>query len=246
MMLSLPNVQRIDTVVYGEGPLEVHSIWPTIQGEGPFAGTPAIFIRLTGCNLQCPMCDTDYTSKRMLMSSEDIIDRINQIRGSGIINHSIIVITGGEPFRQNITELVLDLASVGYMIQIETNGTLWQPTFVRVWERAWKFFPVHIVCSPKLSYVAAPIKRYIDTYKYVLQAGNVDEKDGLPTQTLGYSGRVYRDSDFLIKWPGRIFVQPLDEQNEEKNRANLQVCVDSSMKHGYRLTTQMHKVAGLD
>ena len=44
--------------------LEVVDLWQTIQGEGPFAGMRAIFIRLAGCNLQCPFCDTDYTSKR--------------------------------------------------------------------------------------------------------------------------------------------------------------------------------------
>ena len=47
-----------------DGTLEVHSIFKTIQGEGPFCGTPAVFIRLAGCNLQCPWCDTCllYTS----------------------------------------------------------------------------------------------------------------------------------------------------------------------------------------
>ena len=42
-----------------EGTLQVHSIFKTIQGEGPFCGTPCVFVRLAGCNLQCPACDTD-------------------------------------------------------------------------------------------------------------------------------------------------------------------------------------------
>ena len=56
------NSQAIEkSAHYTTRSYDVHSIFPTIQGEGPFVGQPAIFIRLAGCNLQCPACDTDYT-----------------------------------------------------------------------------------------------------------------------------------------------------------------------------------------
>jgi len=48
--------------------LEVQDIFSTIQGEGPFAGKPAVFLRLAGCNLRCFFCDTDFESRRTTLS----------------------------------------------------------------------------------------------------------------------------------------------------------------------------------
>ena len=73
----LPNSQPIEKRSRDADVLEVHSIFYTLQGEGPFCGSPAIFIRLAGCNLQCPGCDTDYTSKREHLSPETIVKRLN-------------------------------------------------------------------------------------------------------------------------------------------------------------------------
>jgi 7-carboxy-7-deazaguanine synthase len=98
-----------------DGMLEVHSIFDTIQGEGPLAGTPATFIRLAGCNLQCVWCDTEYT-ERTLQHPADIATQCNQ---------NLVVITGGEPMRQNLVPLVMRLRSQGkYYVQVETNGTI--------------------------------------------------------------------------------------------------------------------------
>lgn len=54
--------------------LEVVKIFHTLQGEGPFAGTPAIFVRLGGCNLQCKFCDTEFDHFNSL-SISDIIEK---------------------------------------------------------------------------------------------------------------------------------------------------------------------------
>ena len=69
----MKNQQLADKPVLNETglSLQVNSIFYTIQGEGPFAGRPAIFIRLAGCNLQCPGCDTEYT-KRQTMTVDEI------------------------------------------------------------------------------------------------------------------------------------------------------------------------------
>ena len=66
------------------GVLKVHSIFNTIQGEGPLAGKPAVFVRLAGCNLQCVQCDTDYTSKEEKLSPPAIVERIKSLRGYGL------------------------------------------------------------------------------------------------------------------------------------------------------------------
>ena len=61
------NTQPAEKQVKSSGLiLAINSIFYTIQGEGPFAGSPAVFVRLAGCNLQCPMCDTEYTSRQQM------------------------------------------------------------------------------------------------------------------------------------------------------------------------------------
>ncbi|WP_404603863.1 4Fe-4S cluster-binding domain-containing protein, partial [Raoultella planticola] len=82
--------------------LEVHSIFSTIQGEGPFCGRPAVFVRLAGCNLQCPGCDTEYTQNRERLNYGSILQNIEERLMSTSSNANLIVISGGEPFRQNI------------------------------------------------------------------------------------------------------------------------------------------------
>lgn len=99
--------------------LDVIDVWNTIQGEGPFAGCPATFVRLAGCNLKCTLCDTDYTSKRRVMSLLELVTWIRTLCAS-----DLVVITGGEPFRQNVNKLVEVLLGYGYKVQVETNGTL--------------------------------------------------------------------------------------------------------------------------
>lgn len=201
-----------------------------MQGEGPFAGTPAVFVRLAGCNLQCPFCDTDYTSGRQQITVEQCVTSVLGIRSYGLV-----VITGGEPFRQNITPLCQALLDVGYTVQIETNGTMFADV---------DFPPeVVIVCSPKTGGLHHVLQTRVNAWKYVLEAGRVDS-DGLPTSILG-AGRPARPPK---GHPGRVYVQPLDYGNgldSAENSANLKAAVQSCMDHGYSLCLQLHKQLGL-
>lgn len=231
-------------------PLDVHSVFYTIQGEGPFAGSPAVFVRLAGCNLQCPLCDTDYTSKREFLTTVDLRDRVIAASDGLPANHTqairtreamrkpspLVVITGGEPFRQDITYHVWALLDAGFPVQIETNGTLFIPDFP--YER------VTIVCSPKAGKVNKHLAPYITAYKYVIRAGEV-APDGLPTLALAHpaSPRVARPPHGFM---GTVYVQPCDEGNNVRNSKNLTAAVDSAMKHGYTLGIQLHKLIGVD
>jgi len=79
MTLPMLNQQLAEKrVERQDGALEIIDIFPTIQGEGPFAGEPAIFVRLAGCVLQCPLCDTDYTSGRRLISIPSLTEEIDE------------------------------------------------------------------------------------------------------------------------------------------------------------------------
>ena len=96
--------------------LELHSIFYSIQGEGFNTGLPAVFIRLSGCNLSCSWCDTDH-SCQFTMTPSEIVQFVQQWPARNI------VLTGGEPTIQDITPLVVDLRRAGLWVAIETNGT---------------------------------------------------------------------------------------------------------------------------
>ncbi len=109
----------------------INEIFYSLQGEGYFTGSPAVFLRMSGCNLKCSFCDTrheEYTD----MTAGEIIEAVRQYPSRHI------VITGGEPSLQLDSILVSLLHDEGYFIQIETNGSRQLPDDID-----W------ITCSPK-------------------------------------------------------------------------------------------------
>jgi 7-carboxy-7-deazaguanine synthase len=209
--------------------LWVQEVFYTIQGEGPFAGQPATFIRLSGCNLRCTFCDTDFTSVVWQPSIDELLHEVQKNP-----QHDLVVITGGEPLRQNIVPLILLLEKHNYTVQIETAGTLWVPGL--------DLTEAEIIVSPKTSKVHPEIEKYASAYKYVWRAGEMDE-DGLPTtnpQREGVPMFAYRPHDAAV-----IYLQALDDQDPVKNAANQKAVVDACMKHGYWLSVQIHKIVGV-
>jgi len=101
--------------------MKISEIFYSIEGEGIEIGRPEVFIRLSGCNLRCRWCDTKYALKNgKEMSVEEIFQAISK---SPCKNVSI---TGGEPLlqRKELLGLVIRLKELGYWIQINTNGTI--------------------------------------------------------------------------------------------------------------------------
>jgi|TARA_B110000263_G_scaffold91067_1_gene79651 organic radical activating enzyme len=92
-------------------------IFNSVQGEGYHTGTPSIFIRFGGCNLQCSWCDTDF-SKWDKMTVSEIMKVLSEWETKRVI------FTGGEPAMQKLRPLSNELHSKGYNIAIETNGTI--------------------------------------------------------------------------------------------------------------------------
>lgn len=99
--------------------LDVCEIFYSIQGESTYAGLPCIFIRLSGCNLNCAWCDTRYANEQSTpMTLSAIHEEI------GPINCSLVEVTGGEPLLQDNTIILIeDLIEKGYHVLIETNGS---------------------------------------------------------------------------------------------------------------------------
>lgn len=99
--------------------LKVNEIFYSIQGESTFAGCPTVFIRLTGCNLRCNYCDTEYA----------FIDGVNKTIGQIVTKVKsygcdLVEVTGGEPLIQKNTPLLIKkLLDVGFTVLLETNGS---------------------------------------------------------------------------------------------------------------------------
>lgn len=100
--------------------LRVTEIFHSIQGESSHAGRPCVFVRLTGCNLRCRWCDSEYTftgGERM-----DLDDVVARVRGYGC---NLVEITGGEPLAQSESlDLISRLLEEGFEVLIETSGSI--------------------------------------------------------------------------------------------------------------------------
>lgn len=116
--------------------MRINEIFYSLQGEGFFTGTTAVFIRFSGCNLQCDFCDTTHQSFTD-MSEDEIVQQAANYAGRHV------VITGGEPSLQLTASLVDKLHAAGKFVAIETNGTHPLPHNID-----W------ITLSPKDAYVA--------------------------------------------------------------------------------------------
>ncbi|MGJ6969320.1 7-carboxy-7-deazaguanine synthase QueE [Streptosporangium sp. G11] len=137
------------SVTVGEGRqlLIAERFGVTLQGEGPSAGHPAVFVRLSRCNLACGaadgaafVCDTPYTwdRTRFDLAAESRRESVEEVAG-WVLAHpvNLVVITGGEPLLQQVAlvELVTRLADAGRRVEIETNGTITPAPALL--ERAW-------------------------------------------------------------------------------------------------------------
>jgi organic radical activating enzyme len=109
--------------------LQLVEIFYSIQGEGTWTGTPAVFVRLAGCNLSCRFCDTDYSVKEFV-TIDDVVRRVRDA-GAGC---PMVILTGGEPFAQKETVALIDaLRGDGRRVHIESNGTIYTPLPDDVW-----------------------------------------------------------------------------------------------------------------
>ena len=136
--------------------MRVNEIFYSIQGEGRYTGTPAIFIRLAGCNLRCDFCDTEHQPYQDL-TEEEIMRQIADFPTSHV------VITGGEPMLQITQSLIHRLRNgAGKFVQVETNGTIPIKCYLPV---DW------ITCSPKFDFCPHAELRLqrIDEHKVLYQ-----------------------------------------------------------------------------
>jgi 7-carboxy-7-deazaguanine synthase len=101
--------------------MQITEVYKSLQGESTYAGLPCVFVRLTGCNLRCTWCDSEYTffGGRKL-SMEEVLNEVLQLSPGG----GLVEITGGEPMLQEreLVPLMQRLLEHGYTVLLETSG----------------------------------------------------------------------------------------------------------------------------
>ena len=230
--------------------LRVQEVFSTIQGEGPLAGTPATFVRLYGCHLKCHFCDTDFMSNDTPRGVHELVDSVNAL------GNTLVVLTGGEPLRQNVLPLVEKLLKAGHRAQIETAGSMPLPGDIGAWTRL-------IEDSGRLSFVVSPKGptarpefedpwvSSVVSWKYVVHHADATDDTGIPIAD-------YQTKDPSARHPRRLarpatidptntYIQPMDmgEGDIETSAKNLAHAIALCRRHGYRLSLQQHKLLGL-
>lgn len=238
--------------------LLVRSIFYTIQGEGPFAGYPAVFVRVAGCNrgakIDCEWCDTDFlVDSSRLMTVAQVVEQVTGFRNKLALDKPLVVLTGGEPLlHANLEVLSAELHNLGYMVQVETNGDLL---------RLASLPRASIVVSPKVS---ARANRYTKPHAQMLQRADYlkilvsSEPDSpyhkLPEYVYEFADR--RGSYNVFISPVNEYARPLvkgelatmwgDMYDRDRCRANHRYAAQLARDQAFRLSLQLHTYVELE
>lgn len=196
--------------------MKVNEIFYSLQGEGFHTGTPAVFVRLSGCNMACDFCDTDHAHGREMTDDEIVAE---------VCRHPArhVVVTGGEPLLQLTATLVGKLHAEGRTVQIETNGTL--PL-----RDGLESLVDWVTCSPK--YGRVPTIQRIDELKIVFE--------------LDHPEYIIDPATLADRGISRYSLQPCDRADAAWNAANLHACIAYILAHPrWHLSLQTHKLIGV-
>jgi organic radical activating enzyme len=208
---------------------KVVEIFRSIQGEGDQTGTPCIFIRMFGCNLKCPFCDTPegLSGSYHKFTTEKILEKIKKYP-----EIKQIIITGGEPLLQDVKKLAIDIVlSDGpkdYRVGIETNGTIALPN-----EETLPFN--HVSLSPKMPLKECKIKN-CHSLKILYPYQNGVTADEYKPMLIDPINRI----DLKMK----CFIQPIEDENGDQNLCSALQEV-YRLGHPWRLGVQLHNLIGI-
>ncbi|QFT76976.1 7-carboxy-7-deazaguanine synthase QueE [Erythrobacter sp. THAF29] len=220
-------------------------IFASLQGEGPSAGTPVAFIRLSRCNLACIWCDTAYTwhfegdnrphrdgvtyerkSNQVALDPSDAAERI------AALGQKRLVITGGEPLMQGgaLSDMLAHLPDIE--VEIETNGTTKAPSHVDIRVDQYNVSPklAHSGNQAELALIPERLDFYAGDprafFKFVIAAPE-DVKEVL---------ELHRRYHFK---PGHVFLMAEGTTSEalrEKQEWLALLCLE----HGFRMSDRLH------
>lgn len=211
---------------------QVNEVYRTIQGEGAKAGTPLIILRLQGCLVGCPWCDTKHSWDHNSASAIEVNELVAKVEKeaadncTGILLDTVLV-TGGEPAEQDLGPLTLGLWG-NFNLHLETSGTADGHMADRnLWD--W------VTVSPKEGMpggraIIPEVIQAADELKFVI--GKQEHIDAARV----FMKKYLRHDEA----PPVISLQPLSA-NEKATK----LCVDAVMQHNFRLSLQQHKILGL-
>lgn len=219
----------------------INEIFQTIQGEGVFTGLPAIFVRLQGCPVGCPWCDTRHTwvvDPAREVGVQAVLDCSNESDGWSKMSTAQIlasfqqlgyqarhvVITGGEPCLYDLQDLSTALIVAGYQVQIETSGT----SEIKTHERTWVTVSPKINMKGGLPVLLSALERANEIKHPVATERHVEELDALLATA--------RLRDDVV-----IALQPISQ----KPRAT-QLAMATCIARNWRLSIQTHKYLDID
>ena len=258
---TLPDATSLDTVSRSAANREteesstpaktyrVKSVFRTVQGEGFWAGCPAVFVRLVGCNMwsghegdreqdaqrtgaDCPLwCDTDFTKEGSEdLTADRLVSRMKEEGG----DIRFCVLTGGEPFLQADAALIEALHEAGYQVSIETNGTVpIEEAFSRE-EGEGIASPDWITCSPKLPEEQLQLEQF-DELKLVVPDYRPSDyrnfaKRGIAHEVNGEERRILQ-------------VQPEDGPRlDEAKKLAVKIATENPR---WQVSVQAHKMLGI-
>ena len=241
------GTNKIKKLDRGDGSsIPVHQTWATIQGEGPFSGLPAVFIRISGCHLACTFCDTSWDDENdPLLPMDQVAAEMTSLwqRTVGPGVRPLFIFTGGEPTRVELGPLIKEIIRLEprARCQIETAGSFWRDIMSHQ--------SVSTVVSPKTSFVHPHVEQIACAYKYVIRSTDQFHPTlGIPMSSTQVEGGLLVGLATPAKHlaGGDIYLSPCDEQNDSLNAANMAACVDLAMRYGYRVQLQVHKYLGLE
>jgi len=240
------NVGPGDYKHFDKDTLWVSKIFDTIQGEGPFAGTPATFIRLAGCNrgdkktMGCQFCDTDF---RFGMGTEMTFRAI--IKNC---NKNLVVITGGEPMIQNNLTDFLYKYCMNWEMQIESNGD----RFAKLFIPHLRLNNVTLVISPKVTK-----GKYKPLKPEILKRANylkflIDSRPESPYYNPPHwnypADQIYLSPITVYKHQPPSPVSMWDQSfiDHEATSLNYRRAAQLAMEYDYRVSLQTHLFLGLE
>lgn len=220
---------------------KINEVFESLQGEGSYTGLPSIFVRMQGCPVGCPWCDTQHTwsvDPNFVRQASDVM--AEQQESNSWFEHTTeqllslftscgyvarhIVITGGEPCMYDLLPITTMLIEQGYSVQIETSGTYEILAHPNTW----------VTVSPKVNMpggrqvLASAMGRANEIKHPIAMEKHIEELDGVLKLI---------DKDQLPN----IYLQPISQQKRATELA-IKTCIERN----WRLSLQTHKFIGIE
>jgi 7-carboxy-7-deazaguanine synthase len=219
----------------------VNEMFLSIQGEGSHTGATVVFVRLQGCDVGCPWCDTKHTWERkpehrvassiMLIKDDKALPTFAVMSANEVVTAAIdvsrgtrhVVITGGEPAMHNLRPLITEFAELGWFVQIESSGTVKLPMSLNYW----------LTLSPKIDMPGG---------KKVLATSWVRADEiKLPVGKQADIDRFLDESLLgMANTKKRVYLQPLSQSPKATA-----LCIEYAQTRGWHVSVQTHKYLGL-